>query len=171
VFCEGENSTRLEWEIDGNNDLVKLGAERSRNGDDFSPIATFDPGSQTLFRFSDPLSVQEATYYRLAMISSDGKSSWSDVQGISGGSCRQSENFFSLFPNPASDELLISLRGSGEATLSLFDTQGRIVRTPESKQVYGLETILWNLSDLAPGLYTVFCSSNGLRSFQKLVVQ
>ena len=73
-------------------------------------------------------------------------------------------NTIELYPNPVSDEVAITFNvanGSLDATLAVYDLQGRKIVTILSGQVpAGQYTYVKNLGHLAPGMYVVNLSSD-----------
>jgi len=75
---------------------------------------------------------------------------------------------FSVYPNPASDNIQVSLNGIEKATLTLFDMSGRIVR--DSELVTDQLTTI-NTEKLVNGLYfLVITSKEGQRSARKITI-
>ncbi len=60
-----------------------------------------------------------------------------------------------LFPNPANNAVRIERAEASPATLTLFDVQGRVVRSERISS----DTGVLDISDLVPGLYTVRVAS------------
>lgn len=79
-----------------------------------------------------------------------------------------SESFFTAFPNPAIDELIISNAGLTNATISLVNTQGQVVMQSEissQKQVF-------NVNEFEKGLYVIMISDkSGILEQKKLMIQ
>ncbi|MCX6182137.1 MAG: T9SS type A sorting domain-containing protein [Bacteroidetes bacterium] len=71
------------------------------------------------------------------------------------------EDQISLFPNPASEQLFISLpkEVSGEVSISIIDICGRTIRTT-SEHRFTNENISLNVQDLSAGLYVVKVNNN-----------
>ncbi len=66
------------------------------------------------------------------------------------------ETKLKTFPNPAADELFVQyhLDNPGEVSFTLYDLQGRRVRSlPSQRMPQGMHTTSINLSGLAPGIY------------------
>tara|TARA_B100000508_G_scaffold137355_2_gene131762 strand:+ start:56051 stop:59410 length:3360 start_codon:yes stop_codon:yes gene_type:complete len=78
------------------------------------------------------------------------------------------ENLFELFPNPASDEVIISGLNDGENEIVITDMTGAIVRQVSSTTQ---KEYMLDVSRLTPGMYYVSIVSNGERHTKKLVVQ
>jgi len=72
-------------------------------------------------------------------------------------------NEFSVYPNPTNGELNISV--SNNSLVSLFDMNGRLIRTSNTT------TTNWNISDLENGLYILTIENNGNISTQKIIKQ
>jgi hypothetical protein len=61
--------------------------------------------------------------------------------------------FFSLFPNPAREQINIDFfhNGTFKGNISIFDYTGRLMFTEQISSVAGMHTV--DISQLAPGLY------------------
>jgi len=84
-------------------------------------------------------------------------------------------NTIELYPNPVSEEVSITFNvanGSLDATLAVYDLQGRKVVTILSGQVpAGQYTYVKNLGHLAPGMYVVNLSSDTNASIAKKLIK
>jgi hypothetical protein len=61
------------------------------------------------------------------------------------------------FPNPFNDQITLKFNLLEKATVSLevFDLTGRMVYSTESKVMNtGLQTLVWNVQNNLPGIYT-----------------
>ncbi|MCB9169948.1 MAG: T9SS type A sorting domain-containing protein [Flavobacteriales bacterium] len=79
-----------------------------------------------------------------------------------------------LFPNPASDQVVLSYGGQGEALdLEVTDVSGRVVRTEHlSAQPLGFQVHDMDVRDLPKGVYQVrLITASGRQGLQRLVVQ
>lgn len=80
---------------------------------------------------------------------------------------RDGRNGLAVWPNPASDAVLVRLPGPGPGLLELFDAQGRVVLRHDMAQ--GTATI--GLTRLEPGLYQCrFVSHEGVLAGRPVVV-
>lgn len=68
-----------------------------------------------------------------------------------------------VWPNPAADQLTISFNSTitGNTTISIFDLNGRIVRTLNSTFNKGTNTLTIPVADLANGMYSIRIENNG----------
>jgi len=74
---------------------------------------------------------------------------------------------FSLYPNPVSERLTIDHPSSGEVTVQLISTQGKIVLERD----FATNKIELNLASLAPGVYLVNLTSEGKTVSEKIMVR
>lgn len=94
-------------------------------------------------------------YYRLKQIDYDGKYKYSTIVQLS---FQQQTAGISTYPNPAKDNLTVSLNGK-TGTFQIFNTQGQIQMT---KQSNGAELLNLDISSLPAGMYySKFNSQNG----------
>jgi hypothetical protein len=70
----------------------------------------------------------------------------------------EAEGTVDVFPNPARDRLVVRAHDAGEVKISIYDAQGRMVRSEDHN---GREDAVFNLEGLAPGIYTVNVIMNG----------
>lgn len=89
--------------------------------------------------------------------------------GVAAGIRKVNDVNFAVFPNPAKDQLSISLKEtSGSYELSLTDVTGRKVNQVES--LTAGETLL-NIEELPGGIYLLTVQGNGKRTVKKIVIQ
>ena len=79
----------------------------------------------------------------------------------------------SLYPNPANDQLTVSLTSDANQTshISIIDMLGHTVLSTESELSEGDNKVEIDLSTLQNGVYFVEVICNGEKSIQKLVIQ
>jgi len=71
-----------------------------------------------------------------------------------------------LSPNPASEQLVVYAAGTSPSTSMLFDANGRCVPLTAQAKAGRLE---WDVSGLAPGLYSVVVDRQGTRAAARFV--
>jgi alpha-tubulin suppressor-like RCC1 family protein len=77
---------------------------------------------------------------------------------------------FKVYPNPASDQVQISYDTNSEATIELYDMQGKLLKTMQTVGLQG--TVSIPLNNLSRGLYLVkFVTNDGVKQVEKLVVE
>ncbi|HRG01580.1 MAG TPA: T9SS type A sorting domain-containing protein [Bacteroidia bacterium] len=133
--------------------------ESSENGTSFSRIADIQPiGNQNSinsYEYLDFNFFKPITYYRLKMVDQDNSFRYSNVIAIEYGSIK--ENKITVYPNPASNELYISLLSSNQknAAINIFDIYGRVLYKQELDLSNGFENAYINTSEFASGTYIV----------------
>lgn len=96
------------------------------------------------------------------------------IYKVKGGELANTEDFslatsLSMFPNPASDELIFQLKDYSLQTIQLFDIGGRLVFTEEN--IFQKEKSI-SVAILKAGIYFVkVTSANGGTALKKLIVQ
>lgn len=82
-------------------------------------------------------------------------------------------NSLQMFPNPAHDEVMINVQASvnDKATFRLLDQTGRVVTSHQQMIYNGTQNVRMSLENVAAGIYTVQCLSNGKSFSSKLVVE
>ena len=85
-----------------------------------------------------------------------------------------SNNFFSVFPNPAKNELNIQFMATGtsEVSIEITDLQGRTVRQFRKNATFGADNFQVDISDpsIAPGLYVLHIKSRQISENQKIII-
>ncbi|OIQ23066.1 T9SS type A sorting domain-containing protein [Lacinutrix sp. MedPE-SW] len=78
---------------------------------------------------------------------------------------------FSLYPNPAKDEVIIksNIALRGNTSVTIIDVQGKIVNS-KILNVNSLETQL-NISNLESGLYFIKLKNGKTETIKKLIVK
>lgn len=75
---------------------------------------------------------------------------------------------FHLYPNPVSDMLTIDCPSSGQVTVQIISSDGRLVFVQDFTSGNQMEL---NLASLAPGIYMVNLASGGKTASEKMVVR
>ena len=75
-----------------------------------------------------------------------------------------------VYPNPASNQVQISYDTNSEATIEIYDLQGKLLKTMQTVGLQG--TVSIPLTNLSRGLYLVkFATNDGVIQMEKLVVE
>lgn len=149
------NHNGLEWSTGSEINNSGFEVQRSLDGKNFQEIgfveALEDPNNGTrTYRFVDEkLSGQNLYYYRIKQIDYDGQFEIFDIKVVQVHCDSHLE--FSLFPNPAVDELNIKLTGSTIQLLELaiHNMDGKLVSLIKDQN---LEDVI-DISDLDAGMY------------------
>lgn len=175
VADKRETTVLLRFETASEADLADFIIERSSDGMHFTAIGsvkakgTISSGSS--YSFEDLSPVQGTNFYRLKMVDKNLKTSYSWILAVkSSGSNLQHIN---VFPNPASDNLYLSLRSIGNPktfVCTIADAGGKVIWAVTINT--GLrDTYTINTSYLPNGIYFITASGNGTLYSEKFAVK
>ncbi len=79
---------------------------------------------------------------------------------------------FSIFPNPATDNISISLQGfENDAVIQLINLHGQVLNTINIDESELMQTLEINVSGFTPGLYFVNVKSNEQQLVKRLIIK
>lgn len=83
------------------------------------------------------------------------------------------ENNFSVYPNPADENVTVSFSNAGaqKSTVEFVDAIGQVVSTTVLENAAGNYKQTFDLSNFAKGVYMIHVTSNDKTSYQQLIVQ
>lgn len=151
-----DEESHLSWTTSSEKDNAQFNIQRSTNNQTWQTIgsvkATNNP-SGAKYNFTDDAPLSSINYYRLQMVSTDGKMDYSKVVSVSG---KEGKQTLSIYPNPVKAELNVLTDGTIEG-ISIYDMTGRMVRQ------YNDNRSKVNVQDLPNGIYFVrLLDKNGL---------
>jgi len=148
-------SVQLTWSATDETGAAYYQVMRSSNGTNWQMIGQVDitenaTGSDT-WHFTDSLPLSGANYYRLQMVDHDGSSSWSTIVEV-GYHPAAAAASVSIFPNPATDKILIQCSGQllATSTIRLYSAIGEALPV---NLIPGMGTAILSLTGLPPGVY------------------
>ena len=118
------------------------------------------PGGNT-----NTLLVTAGSYY-VHMTDSNGCAVLTPCYTITGFTDILDENKFTIYPNPASQEVIFQIPENKESTFIISDMRGRLVTSGKASP--GKSIV--NIANLLPGIYFVIFNDNGKQVNKKLVV-
>jgi len=150
--------TRLHWNVLCTSTSVKFEMERAGDDRNFHTIYT---STETQARCAQPFdlnddnTLQGANFYRLKIIDTDGKISYSNTLYIDNKNALNTE--IKVFPTLVSTHANISIPSDKNytATIIFIDNQGRQVTKTEAQLFKGSNNVSVNTADLAPGKYYI----------------
>ena len=150
-----------------NNDFFTI--ERSRDGKHFSTLKTADGAgnSNALINYydQDTQPLEGISYYRLKQTDFDGNYSYSTIVSVNFNS---NDNIVAnIFPNPAYNELTLSLNNNQTCTVSIYNMLGERVL----QQQFNDNVIHINIQDIAKGVYSISISNSGKTELLKFIKQ
>lgn len=117
-----KGTCNISWTAEGDNAADKMELQRSMNGSDFQTIySTAARVGMHQYAYTDA-GLEGRVFYRLRMTTADGGLAYSDVVTA----VMQSAWQLSVYPNPASDVVVLTSSESG--TASLYDFSGKLIQ-------------------------------------------
>ena len=175
------NGFRLVWNVMDEVKLLGYEVQKSLNGIDFEAIK-FVPAKQNnleknQYTFLDENSGPEYVFYRLRIVDTDGSEELSGmVKAV--GAVPQDFKLANPYPNPFNNGTRIEyqLPKAGEINLSIFNTNGQLIKTLAQQYVSspGTYNINWDgTNDLgatvSTGLYIIVLRTNEFTQVRKAV--
>ncbi len=174
-----KSKVNLTWTTSQESNTSHFVIERSYDGVNFSDAGVmFAYGNSNEVRnysFADNGADLQATiiYYRLHMVDTDGKSSYSPTRIIRMISSNTgNETAILSYPNPVGNELRITIPAAWQnkkVTYEILSTNGQLAKKTEVINSSQTETL--NVSGLIPGFYLVRATCNGESAQQKIIKQ
>lgn len=173
-----ETTVSLRWTTASESGLSHFVAERSTDGKNFIPVGEVRAKGLTAelqsYQLSDAISsiASPQYYYRLRQVDRDGKAEYSPVRAVRPG--KKSTGGFSIssYPNPVVHQLTVVIEGIGQqkpVRLELLNSNGAVVRRADRNSQGN--SLLMDLSQLAPGLYVLRATGEGQVLQQKIIKQ
>jgi len=156
-----ENSVVLKWSVGNETNIDHYEIQRGASATDFLTV-----GSVAVNSFTDDAPAAGRNYYRLKIVDKDGASIYSttvlmDFQ-------RTLTTAPALYPNPAADQLHITLAGSTEdASVLIVNTAGQTLKTVNASG----SRVDIPIGDLNKGIYFVEIRIRDARYVKKILKQ
>ena len=139
--------------------------ERTRDGENFEPVveksSRYADAEPHLYRSSDPVPLEGVWLYRLKVTRRDGTVDYSELKRV----IIELPNGYTLFPNPAGNQVNLSLKGhEGKAALlQIINSQGLVVGQREVESLPA-EPLSFDLHNYRDGMYYLNVRVEGKRS-------
>ncbi len=158
----------LKWLTETEENVSHYILEKSINQLNFMPIGSIGATNGTgrnNYDYTDNNLIERINYYRLKMVDMDGSFTYSKIVAVAA-----PEQFsINIYPNPFSEELMISLPENPSATAIIIrDAKGSLV-----KRVYlktGTSATSISTSDLPAGVYSVSVTGHKVK-YSKLFIK
>ncbi len=158
------NLALLEWKTASNSMMKFIEIEKSIDGILFSKIASVDPRDDKTYTYTDENFSGQNAYYRLNQTDIDGTSSYSRVIYLK----HDSADNLSVFPNPASDKIIVSHPNStAYSTLKIIASTGQNVYQSKINALNSQTTI--DIQNLSSGIYLVVLESGKDKQYLKFI--
>jgi len=181
IFLRAEKSGRhvaLTWETEEERDIDRFQLEKSRDGENFTPLSSRQSKGdvdfatyEALDRYPEP----GEHYYRVKVINLEGSSSYSDIESIFIDPDLRSLSV-RLFPNPATeaDARFLEVESETDQNLEveIWSMEGKLIQTYEQRVNKGIRPYRLQ-GNLSPGMYLirVLEEKSGNSSSMRMLVQ
>ena len=162
------NTNLLSWSTATEMNNKGFQVTYSFDGNDFKTLGFVNSkqssGNSTSilhYQFTDNQNPGGNVYYRLVQIDKDGKTNFSKIILVKGGTIK-SFSLNAIYPNPAKDKLnlVISSPVNNNVNIVITDLAGKIVRRKEYSIVIGGNNVDMNVSALSAGPYLIKANFN-----------
>lgn len=172
VECADQVSVKWTTASEKNNDKFVL--EKSNNMMDWQLVKELKGQGNSSHAHSYQVADRKdfnVVYYRLTQIDFDGKQTiYQPISSICQGEITK---IFEAYPNPVADELTVEISGyslNNGASVSLYETSGRLVSEIKLITTTGHSEVIFNVSQLASGMYYIQLQNEGKQVTTKKVI-
>jgi hypothetical protein len=159
---------KLAWEtaMETNNDYFTV--QRSKGGVTWDSVekvaASGNTNTASFYTAYDPTPYSGTSYYRLVETDFNGNQTYSSVCAVN---LQRSSSLITLYPNPATNNILISFPVAGQYTISLLNSLGQLMA--DRVTTTGSNLTL-NVSHLASGVYYVVIEQGNTRETREVLI-
>jgi hypothetical protein len=159
---------KLDWEtaVETNNDYYTV--QRSKDGtrwDSLERVAGTGNGNGASFYSAyDAAPYAGVSFYRLVQTDFGGNEAYSSICAVN---LQSLSSNITIFPNPATNVVLVGFPVGGEYTVSLLNSLGRSV----TERAFSTgNTIILNVSRVSPGIYYVVIEQGNKRETREVAI-
>jgi hypothetical protein len=157
------SSNKVTWSTASENPGDYFELERSMDAQTFSLLSRIDANQKpSAYTYNDNTPFAGINYYRLKMISSSGKTSYSKV--VQATVTSKGTISIEAYPNPTNKMISLKVYGSSNGDVSVTDISGRVIYQVKMK---GAELGL-DMSSLVNGVYLVHYVDDNLNKVIKI---
>ncbi|MER2997063.1 T9SS type A sorting domain-containing protein [Pontibacter populi] len=155
----------LNWVTASELDNDRFEIERSEDGKVFSMIGTVagngTSNRKIKYSFTDTKPLPEVSYYRLKQVDFDGTHKYSKTINVKNKTLT-ANTILEAYPNPFSEKLFVTITAPAteEATLTLYNLQGRQLQTIKTTLERGMNNYDLDTQQLARGIYIIRITGN-----------
>ncbi|MEP6749261.1 MAG: T9SS type A sorting domain-containing protein [Bacteroidota bacterium] len=162
-------SILLTWTTQQEVNAAYFNIERSTNNSTWQKIGSIaakgNTSVATRYTYNDNDVLNGIVYYRLAMLDLDGKKTYSDVKMIH----TSLINGINFYPNPAVNNIQVSVNGNTETTIRLMNLTGQVLQ--ESKAGVNTTLVSLNVQQYPRGMYILSAiAADGTTQTGKLMI-
>jgi trimeric autotransporter adhesin len=164
------NQTTLTWTFKTARQAISFDIERSEDGSHFSAMASQVGGaSQSTYQYSEERSI-DWKYYRIKSTDQYGLVQYSNIVSVA--PVTQSLQLSNVFPNPAKDQVNLTVfsPGSENIRLQLYSVSGQKLKDVTQQLGKGSQNISLSVSSVSPGNYLLIATV-GKQRFSYVVIR
>jgi len=170
-----KESITLNWTTESEVNNSGFSIERSTDGREYRDIAFVDGQGDSQSRESYTYEDKDVDggntyYYRLRQIDYDGTQKLSKVEAVR---LKSSKASVSVYPNPTQGRINVELQSTaqGQVVLSLFSSNGDLVKTESLTNSADQLAVDYDLTDLTNGVYYLKVETVDAVMYEKVTVQ
>jgi len=171
---KSNDNVLLQWKTTSELDNKGFAVERTSDGITWSELAFLSGHNNSnvinTYSFTDNAPLKGNNYYRLKQLDNNGKSTYSAIKLVKFGSKQLA---ISYYPNPVKNNLsvLIDFEKTNNATLSLVNTEGKIVKNISLENYTSGSVVSISVQNLARGIYYLVLNDLTNKQTEKVIVE
>jgi len=146
---------KLSWNVSSETKVARYEVERSANSTDFVKLAEVVDLGKASYTVYDANPAVAQNYYRIKIYDDNGTFNYSAIASVD--YSLSAASVLSVYPNPASDVVMVKLPEAKAVHVSIIDLAGREVK---SADISSTSLVQQNISDLQKGLYIIQISDS-----------
>jgi GEVED domain/Secretion system C-terminal sorting domain len=171
-----DNTVELKWNSSGEENFAGYEIQRSADNNNWIILDMVNakgnglPGENS-YTYNDLSPLKGKSFYRLKLISGDGKHGYSDVKSIA---IQKSIQQITISPNPATDKAALLINASSNTTVSVTvkDVSGRTIDKQIIQVREGVNTVQLPITErLTGGVYFVLVGIKDELFTKKLIIR
>lgn len=165
---------KLEWTTSSENNSNSFAVERAGKDMKFTEIGRVSAagfsGNDKKYQLIDPAPLKDMNFYRLAQTDRDGQVQYFEIRRVFNG--KQNATVI-ISPNPVRSNItaFISISEPQKINVTLMDMHGRILKQSMSHYQEGLQEIVLDAVQLAPGNYLLQLKGTTVNTVEKVIKQ
>ena len=169
---KNENSIKLNWQTNNEQNTSHFIIEKGTDGINFSPLERVNAaGNSSIvkkYSFVDDKPLYGTNFYRLKMVDIGGRFTYSNIVAVKFNS---NSKEITLFPNPVQKQLQVQIPPaiSGQALLQIQDISGRVLKEQSIQLNNALYSTSIDTDELAKGLYILVLKHGNEKQTKKFI--
>jgi hypothetical protein len=172
IFVSGEKEVTVNWTTSAEENNQYFSIERSTDGINFSELARVAATNLTKgdhYSYIDQNAAGGNNFYRLSQTDMNGQTTQFEIKNVLVNISAESR--LSVFPNPASDYVVLQLnhKETGPLQIKIFSISGRVERIINTSKQSSYWQQQLSIAALPAGYYIVEVSGTQIRTVQRFI--